>query len=217
MSMSRAAVLPPPSLEALSIRPWPDDVIDTLGYDPRSDYVETFWLGILGPSTTWLLRRLVAGLEDAPEGFDLPLIETSRRLGLGTGSSRHSPFMRALVRLVQFDVAQVHDGKTVLAVRRRLPPLNQRQVGRLPRALQASHVALQEAAMERPPFEEVRHRARQLALSLFEVGESFDETERQLLRWKVHPALARESTAWAWEVYRARAAARVAGAGGDAA
>ena len=35
----------------LTIRPWPDDVIDSLGHDPRSHYVETYWLGILGPPT----------------------------------------------------------------------------------------------------------------------------------------------------------------------
>ena len=37
------------SSDSLMIRPWPDDVIDTLGFDPRSAYVETYWLGILGP------------------------------------------------------------------------------------------------------------------------------------------------------------------------
>ncbi len=67
----------------LTIRPWPDDVIDSLGHDPRSHYVETYWLGILGPSTTWLLRRLVAGLDVNPEGFELDLADTARCLGLG--------------------------------------------------------------------------------------------------------------------------------------
>lgn len=33
----------------LAIRPWPDPVIDTLGHDPRSLYVERFWLPTLGP------------------------------------------------------------------------------------------------------------------------------------------------------------------------
>jgi hypothetical protein len=33
----------------LTVRPWPDPLIDTLGYDPRSRYVETFWLPTLGP------------------------------------------------------------------------------------------------------------------------------------------------------------------------
>jgi len=40
-----------PSVTILPIRPWPDGVIDALGEDPRSAYVERFWLGILGPQT----------------------------------------------------------------------------------------------------------------------------------------------------------------------
>src|SRR3989442_11314960 len=72
-----------PALDTLTVRPWPDDVIDALGHDPRSAYVEQFWLGILGPSTTWLLRRLATGLEAEPAGFALPLADTARALGLG--------------------------------------------------------------------------------------------------------------------------------------
>ena len=34
----------------LRIVPWRDEVIDRVGHDPRSAYVERFWLGILGPS-----------------------------------------------------------------------------------------------------------------------------------------------------------------------
>ena len=45
-------------VEVLRIVAWTDPVIDRLGYDPRSIYVETFWLGILGPTCTWLMRRL---------------------------------------------------------------------------------------------------------------------------------------------------------------
>ena len=40
--------------ETLAIRPWADEVIDRVGFDPRSPYVERFWLGVIGPSTTWL-------------------------------------------------------------------------------------------------------------------------------------------------------------------
>ena len=36
----------------LLIKPWNDPVVDTLGHDPRSHYVETYWLGTLGPPTT---------------------------------------------------------------------------------------------------------------------------------------------------------------------
>src|SRR3954447_24272879 len=107
--------LPAPTIDSLTIRPWPDDVIDLLGHDPRSNYVETYWLGILGPSTTWLLRRLVTRLEANPARHDLPLSETASCLGLGNKGGRNSPFVRALTRCVQFDLAQCH-GDAVLAV-----------------------------------------------------------------------------------------------------
>src|SRR2546429_9366753 len=96
--------------DLLTVVPWPDDVIDLLGHDPRSNYVETYWLGILGPSTTWLLRRLVTGLDASPSGFELPLAETASCLGLGNKGGRPSPFMRALTRCVQVDLAQ-HQGE----------------------------------------------------------------------------------------------------------
>ncbi|MDP9070516.1 MAG: hypothetical protein M3N68_04390 [Actinomycetota bacterium] len=192
---------PAPTTDTLTIRPWPDEVIDALGHDPRSRYVEIFWLGILGPSTTWLLRRLVAGLEASPAGFDLPLADTARCLGLGDKGGRHSPFMRSLARLVQFDLAQAQ-GDPVLAVRRKVPPLNRRQVLRLPASLQAEHQALQEANLRTPAVEQQRRRSRQLALSLLELGEDLEAAERQLLRWRFHPALAREASAWAWSRHR---------------
>ena len=194
--------------ESLTIRPWPDDVIDSLGHDPRSAYVETYWLGILGPSTTWLLRLLVAGLEANPGGFELSLADTAARLGLGNKGGRNSPFIRALGRCVQFDLAQPHSD-TVLAVRRKVPPLNRRQVMRLPLPLQEEHRAWQDEQLRTPRLDQQRQRGRHLALSLLELGEDVEAAERQLLRWKYHPALAREVTAWAWDRHRgALAAAR---------
>src|SRR3977135_3772455 len=112
--------------QTLTIRPWPDPVIDAVGHDPRSTYVEHFWLGILGPSTTWLMRRLAAGLETHPAGFPLPLSDTARALGLGDKGGRHSPFMRALSRVSQFDLGQLEDEGT-LDVRRHPPPPHRRQ------------------------------------------------------------------------------------------
>ena len=128
--------------EVLHIRPWPDDVIDKLGFDPRSPYVEDFWLGILGPSTVWLLRRLAAGFDYSPLGFDLDLAETARSIGLSDRSSRHSPFLRAVNRTVQFGLAQL-SGPEELSVRRHLPPLTYRQVQRLSPALPERHAAWQ--------------------------------------------------------------------------
>jgi hypothetical protein len=190
-----------PVTDSLLIRPWSDPVVDRLGHDPRSPYVETYWLGVLGPSTTWLLRRLAAGLEASPSGFQLPLADTARALGLGDRGGRHSPFMRSLARCCQFGLAQPHDSGT-LAVRRKLPPLNRRQLARLPEHLQQAHHEWQEQQLRVPDDELLRRRARRLALSLIELGEDVEATERQLQRWRFHPVLCREATAWAWDRHR---------------
>lgn len=192
-----------PSLvgERLVICAWPDPVIDTLGHDPRSDYVARFWLPIIGPSTTWLARFLAGGLEAAPDGFELDLAECARCLGLGDRGGRHSPFRRALLRLTQFDLAQQR-GTDTLAIRRRLPPLNRSHAARLPESLREAHAALQAAELHVPTEEHLRRRSRQLALSLIELGTDLEATERQLVRWRFHPSLARTAATWAWDRHR---------------
>ena len=198
--MSTVSLLPAdiPSVTVLPVRPWPDGVIDALGHDPRSAYVERFWLGILGPSTTWLVRFLANRLDAEPEGFDLDLAATAQALGLGSKGGRHSPFVRALSRCCQFDVAEARPDGT-LAVRRKLPPLSRRQILRLSPELAAAHQAWQEAQLQTPAHEQQRRRARRLALSLLELGEDVEATEQQLYRWKFHPTLCRDAVAWATE------------------
>ncbi len=183
--------------DTLRVTPWADGVIDALGFDPRSPYVERFWLGILGPSTTWLLRRVAAGFDRDPDGFELDLAETARSLGLGDRGGRHSPFLRSVNRTIQFGMA-LSTGPGELAVRRRVPPLARRQVERLSPALQDAHRRWQEAQLAEPPAEAARRRSRQLALSLVGLGEDLEATERQLLRWRHHPAVARDAAVWAW-------------------
>jgi hypothetical protein len=190
---------PEGSVDVIRIVGWPDPVIDRLGYDPRSLYVETFWLGILGPTCTWLIRRFATGLDDDPDGFDLNLAETARALGLGGRSSRHSPFHRALSRCVTFQVAR-HVGPTSLAVRRRIPPLPRRHLLRLPTSLQQRHAQWTIPTRSSPNLEDARRNARRLALGLLTSGESRPEVELQLVRWRVHPAIAHEATQWAWAV-----------------
>jgi hypothetical protein len=45
--------------------------------------------------------------------------------------------------------------------------------------------------------EQLKERARGLALSLLELGEAPEATERQLHRWRLHPAIAHEAVGWA--------------------
>jgi hypothetical protein len=111
--------------------------------------VEEYWLSILGPSTVWLLRRLAAGFEYSPLGFDLDLAETARSLGLGDRSGRHSPFVRSINRTIQFGLARL-TGAEELSVRRRVPPLTPARLGRLSPGLQARHAAWQEQQQRLP-------------------------------------------------------------------
>ena len=83
-----------------------------------------------------------------------------------------------------------------------IPPLSRRHLARLPERLQEAHQRWQEDQLHVPAHVEQQRRSRQLALSLLELGEDREATERQLLRWRYHPALAKESTSWAWDRHR---------------
>lgn len=191
---------------------WPDPVIEQLGHDPRSAYVETFWLSVLGPSTTWLLRRLVMQLDDEPDGFEVRASDLSTELGLGGRTGPNSVFTRSIERAVKFGAIQ-RNGQSIY-VRRRLAPLAMRHVHRLPRRLQLLHNAWETPtgttgprvtgpdAAERIGADDQRLRARRLALTLFELGENAASTERQLHRWHFHPSLAFDATRWALERHR---------------
>lgn len=187
--------------EKLRVVPWVDDVIDRVGFDPRSPYVERFWLAIIGPSTTWLMRRLAGGFDASPDGFELLLGETARALGLGDRGGRHSTLLRTVNRMIQFELAKVV-GPNRVAVRRRLPPLSRRHTARLSPDLLEAHERWQAEQLRDPPEESQRRRARHLALSLLELGEDPESVERQLTRWRYHPAAVKDAATWATERHR---------------
>jgi hypothetical protein len=183
----------PPTQPSLRVVRWLDPVADPHGVHPCSRYVELYWLGIIGPSTTWLLRRLSYGLEVHAGGFDLDLAETARALGLGERLGRNSPFRRAMRRLCTFELARPH-GPNGLAVRVHVPPLPLRHLSRLPEALQQSHRRWQ-IEQRLPEIEQTRRRARRLAADLASAGRDRAEIEAQLGAWHFHPAVAFEAAA----------------------
>lgn len=201
----------PPDCDRLLVRPWPDPVLDDIGHDPRSPYVERFWLAILGPSSTWFLRHVVDRLDEAPHGFDLDLAACAAALGLGVRQTRTAAFPRTVTRCCQFGAARL-TRPTTLEVRRRLAPLNKRQLLRLPEPLRGEHDEwlrqVRQSARQAPPPGSVpsasavagatlADKARRLALSLLELGEDADGTERQLRHWRFPQLMASEATAWA--------------------
>ena len=166
----------------LVVVPWYDEVVDPIGHDPRSQYVELFWLNVLGPTTTWLLRRLVGGLDSYPDGYELDLTQTARALGLGYSHGTVGPFTRALQRCVLFGAAQSLDGG--LAVRRRLPEVSQRHLERMPEHLRHAHRAWRRGKTAEGTD---GRRALTLASAMVAVGDDADVIERQLLGLGVPP------------------------------
>lgn len=168
----------------VTIRPWIDPLIDESGHDPRSRYVEQFWLGVLGPTATWLLRRLVAGLEQHPDGYSVDLEVTARAMGMSYSTRRSSPFAKALQRCTMFGLAhQTSDG---LAVRRRVPQVAHRHLRRMPEQLQQEHQAWQQATVS---LDELT-RAHRLAVAMLDAGDDPTTVEHQLIALGVTDAVA---------------------------
>jgi hypothetical protein len=190
----------------LTIVPWPDPLLDTIGHDPRSLYVETFWLPTLGPTAVLLLRHLAAKFDESPKGIELPVADTSQALGVGQREGNSSPIVRTLTRLSQFDLA-CDDGRGTVAVRRNLPPINRRHVRRLPAALQTAHAEWAEARLAEAPHAEARRRARRVAFTLLEQGDDPDHAERVLHATGFHPSICHDAARWAYERHREALAA----------
>ncbi len=125
----------------INVVAWKDELVDAKGFVVNDPYVEMFWLPILGPTATWLLRRLAAGLEHSSNGYSVDMEDLARGIGVAYSTGRHNPFARALHRCVMFGVAQqlaVLPERT-LAVRTHIPVLPVRHLTRLPEALRIAH------------------------------------------------------------------------------
>lgn len=157
------------------VTPWDDPVVERRGHDPRSAYVEQFWLSVLGPTATWLLRRLVAGFDRHPEGYELDVGEAARALGLSVAKGMASPFAKALQRCVMFGVANRLSDSWV--VRRRVPPISHRHLLRLPPAMQTAHEQWTRTTIHLDSLE----RAHTLAAAMLAAGDDRSLLEPQLL------------------------------------
>jgi len=186
----------------ITIKPWLDPVVDVLGHDPRSRYVETFWLPTLGPTAVLLLRHLADRFDRTPEGLELTVADTSHALGVGQRDGASSPIVRTLRRLVQFDLACEDPMSDLIAVRRTIPPVAARHLRRLPAEVQAQHAEWAEPQGDDAPLAAARRRSRRVAFTLLEQGDDADHVERVLHSMGFHPALCHESAHWAHQRHR---------------
>lgn len=102
-------------------------------------YVERYWLPILGPSATFALRRLgpLAASSPAENPHRVDLVALSAELGLGPVGGRNARVRTALARLVRFHLAQTCG--ELLLVAPAVPLLPPGAVRRLPAHLQERH------------------------------------------------------------------------------
>jgi len=175
-----------PTEPTLMVVPWYDPVVDPIGHDVRSSYVELFWLNVLGPTATWTLRRLASGLDRFPLGYELDLDGTASALGLSYSPGTSNTFTRALHRCVLFGVSQPVPG--ALAVRRRLPPVAARHLQRMPPHLRDLHNQWQ---VRQCTLDEMK-RGELLAEAMLAAGDDPEVMERQLLAVGVSPITAAE-------------------------
>jgi hypothetical protein len=142
---------------------------------------------VLGPTATWLIRRLAAGLEQHPEGYELDLAVTARAMGMSYVADRPSPFGRAVQRCHMFGVA--HRRTDGIAVRRRIPALSARHLRRMPDELQAMHADWIRTTIH---VDELT-RAHSLAATMFDLGDDPSVVEHQLVALGVRDAVASET------------------------
>lgn len=185
------SVPPAFSTDPLRITPWDDSVIDQVGFDARDVYVERFWLPVLGPTATFVLRQFADRFDRQPQGFSLTIDEIAHTVGLSHKAGRSSPVCKAIDRLFHYRIAQpciggrparrrrppgLVDGMTV---RRRLPPIARRMIDRFPPALREHHAV----HLSRHPRGVVRvppATAEQLARTLLSLGEDPVDIRRHL-------------------------------------
>lgn len=104
---------------------------DGTGYDARSDYVELFWLPTLGPTPTWLLRRLRALTEGYAGEIDVDTAELAASIGIPGPAKK---LRHALDRLAAFNLGWWETDGSFAAVRR-VPALSRKAAERLPKPL----------------------------------------------------------------------------------
>lgn len=129
-----------PPTGRVTVVAWRDPMVDEHGHPADGEYVEWFWLPVLGPTATWLVRRLAVHAAHEPDGGLVDVADLAASLGVAWQPDCDGPFARALSRCVMFGAcAPVADVAATLAVRISMPQLPVRHLMRLPTTLREMH------------------------------------------------------------------------------
>ena len=123
--------------EKLNVTAWRDPLIEAAGHRPASPYVETVWLAILGPASTWGWQRLARIAGAGKPEVTLDAAEFAASIGLGTGLGRNAPLSRTLARLEAFGT--LHRNGDTLGVRLALPDVPEHRAAKLCSSARLGH------------------------------------------------------------------------------
>ncbi len=121
---------------SLTVVTWPDPIVESRGHKPGSAYVETVWLGVLGPRTTLCWSRCPESPAPAP-GTVVDTTDLAVSLGLSGQLGRNAPITTTLGHMIMFGAA-LRSGDT-LALRRALPDGPEHRASRLSYSARLAH------------------------------------------------------------------------------
>jgi len=114
----------------------------------QHQYIELLWLPVVGPSTTWLLRRLAGLASVSPAGCKVVLAELSESLGLGLAAGQNSSMQRSVRRLIRFGLADWTAG--TLEVAGTVPPIPNVYLHKMSVGLVRSHDKMMQESTRGP-------------------------------------------------------------------
>lgn len=174
---------------SIRVEPWTEGPGADLRHDPRSEYAERYWLGLVGPTSLMCLRLTATELDRSPSGFEMDTAATAVQLGVSPKAGAKG-LDRALRRLQQYQMAAAGPGGSVWAVRRAMPDVPSHMLARLPEHLRRTHRADAEAA---GLADWTWDRAAAVAATLASSGERSETVAGQLRRLGVPADMAGEA------------------------
>jgi hypothetical protein len=116
----------------------PDPAVRAVGFRLDDPYVESVWVGVIGPTSALLLRRLPRLWHQATSA-QVDVAELAASLGVSTRADLwKSQIWRTFHRLAQFRLARPVEGGRV-GVFAQIPPISDRQLARLPEWTAQAH------------------------------------------------------------------------------
>jgi hypothetical protein len=138
----------PPERLLIDAAEHPDPAVRAAGFRLDDPYVESVWVGVIGPTSALLLRRLPR-LWNRTTSAQVDVAELAASLGVSTRVDGWNSYIwRTFRRLAQFRLARPVEGGRV-EVFAQIAPISDRQLARLPEWTARAHDRLLGSHLDR--------------------------------------------------------------------